>query len=247
MKTKNTIQTLKAANIDGTGDTTKLLSLLALASGAMAIPQTSNADIIYTDLRASPAQVGFSGAADYVVNNLPGGAFLRFFRSVMTTTSPFTRSTNVVRVQGSNRRYVGVKDDVNGFAAVVSVAAQPGPVWGQIPGGSFTGGAMGVSSTFLGGRNPGAYASKYLAFVFFDSTHSLRDTYGWVNVGLSYTANGPDVTIFGYAYDNTGSQIPMGAGVPEPSSTALLALGALTLGAAGVRKWRRNRAAAGQP
>ncbi len=225
------------------GDTAKLVSLLALASGAVAMPQTSNADIIYTNLYAAPVQVGFTGSDQFIIDSLPGGASVRFFREVRATTTPFTMTDNLVRVAGgSGRRYVGFKHNASGFAAVT----QAGQIWNQLPGGALTGATMGLATSF-GLHSPAPYGNdKYLAFEFFDTTHGGRATFGWINVSLSYTGLGPDVTIYGYAYDNLGNQIPMGAGVPEPNSMALLALGALALGASGVRHWRRNRPSAGQ-
>ena len=56
---------------------------------------------------------------------------------------------------------------------------------------------------------------------------------------------GPNVTIWGYAYDNTGAQLTMGS-VPEPGSAAVLAVGALMLGARGLRNWRHHRETAGK-
>ena len=246
MKTESAEVSSTAVPANRKLDHSKLVSLLALASGAVAMPQTSDADIIYTDLSSAPAQVGFSGTSQFVINNLPGGAFLRFYRGIHQTTTPFIETTNFVAVAGSSRRYLGVKHNANGSAAVVRVISQPGPLWSQIAGAAFAGATMALS-TFFGGHTPSSYDHNYLAFEFLDTTHGGRATYGWVNVSLGYTGNGPDVTIFGYAYDDAGNQIPMGATVaPEPSSMAILALGALTLGAAGVRSWRRNRAAVSQ-
>jgi len=54
----------------------------------------------------------------------------------------------------------------------------------------------------------------------------------------------PELEIFGYAFDDTGALIQSGATVvPEPGPMALMALGALALGAKGLRTWRRNRVA----
>src|SRR5256885_17025123 len=63
------------------GDATKLLSLLALAAGAVAIPETSNADIIFTDLSANPVTVGTNANSSFLIDNLPGTARLGFLEN----------------------------------------------------------------------------------------------------------------------------------------------------------------------
>jgi hypothetical protein len=50
-----------------------------------------------------------------------------------------------------------------------------------------------------------------------------------------------------WAYDTSGAQIAAGqleSAVPEPDAFALTGLGALALGAAGLRRWRAARKAA---
>ena len=89
---------------------------------------------------------------------------------------------------------------------------------------------------------PATYDQEYLA-ISFTPSNSIP-FYGWIELSLSNTGtNGqPDTILFGYAWDNTGAKITMGeTPTPEPSSPALLALGALALGARGIRKWRRER------
>jgi len=54
------------------------------------------------------------------------------------------------------------------------------------------------------------------------------------------------VTLTDWAYDDSGAKIIAGAisePVPEPSSAALAMSGALVLGAAGLRQWRKRKAA----
>src|SRR5258706_15109147 len=59
-------------------DSSKLISLLALAAGAIAMPQTSNADVIFTDLSANSITVGTNASASFLLDNLPGTARLGF-------------------------------------------------------------------------------------------------------------------------------------------------------------------------
>ena len=56
---------------------------------------------------------------------------------------------------------------------------------------------------------------------------------------------GPDVTLIDYAYDTTAALIKAGqTSVPvgEPPAMIPLTLGALVLGAAGIRRWRAAQA-----
>ena len=66
--------------------------------------------------------------------------------------------------------------------------------------------------------------------------------YGWVEFTTTSTTGFP-ATIVGYAYDNTGGSIVVGqtTSVPEPGTTAAMGLGALSLGAVGLRRWRKNK------
>ncbi|MGC3960529.1 MAG: hypothetical protein QM813_22140 [Verrucomicrobiota bacterium] len=69
-------------------DTTKLASLLALAAGAVALPQSGHADIIYTDRTSTPVTVGYSGV-DQFLFTLPGTANFGFARNQGTFTTTF--------------------------------------------------------------------------------------------------------------------------------------------------------------
>ena len=87
-----------------------------------------------------------------------------------------------------------------------------------------------------------SFTSSYYLFSFQDSNNDKH--YGWMLGTL--TSN--SYNLISYAYDTTPNQvIATGdtgtAAVPEPSSLALGAMGALVLGAAGVRKWKKDRQA----
>lgn len=235
-----------AGSIATTTDSTKLVSLLALATSAVALPQTGNADIIYTDMTTSPVVVGYAGVDSFLFS-LPGTAVFGFQRQEFETyTQPYSVFTiNYRTVLAGDRGGAspsGVRGVAGGFASPQGFNAS----WSQGGVGTFYNVAVGTASS--GGRTPlNGYDHLYLAWTFRDSTQDAF-RYGWVEVSLSIgniTANpgsGPNVTIWGYAYDNTGAKPTMGQlPVPEPSSGALLAVGALMLGSRGVRKWRHNR------
>ena len=87
-----------------------------------------------------------------------------------------------------------------------------------------------------------AAGTAYLG-VRFDNEATGQVDYGYVHVQSAETdTSGFPFTILDYGYDNTGAAIVTGA-VPEPTTTAALGFGALSLGAAGVRRWRKSRQA----
>lgn len=98
---------------------------------------------------------------------------------------------------------------------------------------------VGLSSINLWG---GATATGILGFRFYipgSGTH-----YAWASItatGKDFSVD-PFITINEWAYESTpGIPIPAGA-VPEPETIGT-GLGALALGAAGLRRWRKRRAA----
>jgi hypothetical protein len=215
-------------------DPAKLLSLLALAGGALAMPQTSNADIVFVDLSANPERVGPLADSSYSINNLPGTAQIGFHTHIRGITT----STALRWITGGQQAgYVRLKTNGTQFL----VRANAGQTWGQVGGIVTVGGWAGAATG--AGASP-AYNNKYFLFEFKDSTQAgspLR--FGWIEVSLANSGGNPghpELSIQGYAFDTTGAQLSAGQ-VPEPSATALLALGALTLGAKGLRSWRKNR------
>jgi hypothetical protein len=231
----------KISIADCKGDSAKLLSLLALAGGAIAMPQTSNADIVFVDLSASPMHVGTGAASSYIINTLPGTAQLGFHTHTNQTLISSSRFVSGRQQAG----YVRIKTQASFF-----VMANYGQTWNQV-GRLQTQTVSGLAgANNAGSAFPGSYNDKYLLFLFRDSTQSGSPTnYGWVEISLANNPGNrghPDIAIEGYAYDTTGAKIG-GGQVPEPSATALLALGALTLGAKGLRSWRKNRPVGTKP
>jgi len=232
MKTKPVRSHSTHASIMNNADSPKLLSLFALAGAALAMPQSSNADIIVTDL-STPVSVLGELTSSFLVDNLPGTARLAFQGRVQMNPAMMMTTHSVRASQRAG--YVRFKTDAASFV----VAASAGLTWNQIPGVSSVNGYAAVANQ--NGHAPDSFDHKYMAFKFKDSTVAgspLR--YGWIDYSVANaTAGVPVVTIFRYAFDDTGATIPTGV-VPEPAPTALLALGALVLGAKGVRAWRRR-------
>jgi hypothetical protein len=223
-------------------DSAKLVSLLALASGAVAMPQTSNADIVFFDLSANPPHVGPLSGSSFVIDTLPGDARLGFHTSHRGGSMP-TSSVRLVK-GGQDAGYVRIKTAVSLFMMV-----NAGQLWNTGVGNSRFNGYAG--SNRFGAHSPGSYNDMYMLFQFKDSTQpGTPMRFGWVELSLANSANNmdgqPDLTIERYAWDTTGATLATGQ-IPEPSSTALLALGALTLGAKGLRSWRKNRPARTKP
>ena len=85
----------------------------------------------------------------------------------------------------------------------------------------------------------GTFTDKYFLFSF---NNAGTTDYGYIyGSETNSTYGGMNFNFISYAYDNTGAVIAAGA-VPEPSSVALLGIGALVTGAAGVRRWKAAKA-----
>lgn len=124
-----------------------------------------------------------------------------------------------------------------------SAAPQPAGGVGVSPTGAYTAMAIGdtvsAASSFSNGTaaaNTAAFQNTgidYLGFRFYnESTASVN--YGYLAYQSS-GSNGFPGTILGWAYETSGAGITVAA-IPEPSTTALLALGVLALGAMKLRR-----------
>ena len=79
-----------------------------------------------------------------------------------------------------------------------------------------------------------------MGFRFDNGSGTVR--YGWADV--TYTSATNELTVTQWAYNDSGSSILAGPiAIPEPGTTAI-GIGLLTLGAAGVRRWKKQKKAA---
>lgn len=217
----------------------KLVSLLALAAGAAAMPQTSDADVIF---QSANAHVGFGGGdSSSFFMTLPGTT-VGFGKSARTSAQSSTGLFVVKHRYVVFGRAAGAAAYVQGSGGLAAPRGY-GEAWNKsgLTSSAVLSAARATIHTFVGSTTGSAhhpnsgYDHQYLAFRF--NNGGWR--YGWVQVSLTVGPQ-PSMTIYGYAYDTTGAQLPIGV-VPEPAPTAILALGALMLGAKGLRHWRLNR------
>jgi hypothetical protein len=96
-----------------------------------------------------------------------------------------------------------------------------------------------VSGGLLSGGN-GQFQDRFALFSF-EPSAGVFD-YGWVELSMRAGANpiSAQLTIENYAYDDSGALIAAGE-VPEPGTFGPTAIGALALGAVGLRRWRAAR------
>jgi hypothetical protein len=126
------------------------------------------------------------------------------------------------------------------WASASGAGGVGGTTYTDLPTGTVISGA----STFLTSASAAAAApfqatgTHTLGFKFFnESTAAINFGY------LTLTSTGPlghPAVVTGWSFENSGGEITVAA-VPEASTTAMLSLGALALGAMNLRKLRRQR------
>jgi hypothetical protein len=227
----------------------KLASLSALGAGALVLGAgTADATVIYSG--AVGAKVGFDTGfnANYMSPALgAGGPSFKFSRGT------FNGSYNTHLRKMLFNQAGGINFAFNGSRLQVFSA---GAFWSSRAGSAANGrvatrdyGLNSFSHTILGNQS---FSNKY-ALITFGPSSSL---YGWIqlslqinNVGGGNGANGPNLTVVDFAYEDSGQRLAAGAltpfappqsNTPEPTTLATTGLAALILGAAGVRKWRPN-------
>ena len=202
------------------------LAAYAAAGVALAAPAlipTANADIIY------------SGPLTLAVPMTLDGLYLDFVTGVSSTASFTGYDINPFGTTALEF-YSPTGSAVVGTTAAGATALAPGTT-------------ISSASTFKTSVATGAafdtIGTEFLGVKFTNDT-TLGTDYGWVEF-VTTSATGFPATIIGYAYNNTtGGAIAAGQiinAVPEPTTSAALGFGALSLGAAGLRRWRKAKQA----
>jgi len=200
------------------------LKLSALA-GAAGIAPTAHAAIIASPTLPLTPPSTF-GPVLWDIDGSSGNGF-RLYNH--TTAS-------ALLVVGSHHAQIVVNNLTHGSIENLALNAVVGPTLAD--GFQFKGHTSGSVHLFTSGgraKNPffPAGTPGYFGFKFTGSNNTTE--YGWGTLLVTGTPVGQGFTIQNAYYDNTGAPITVGA-VPEPSSMALLALGATGLAA-----WRMRR------
>ncbi|WOO39815.1 hypothetical protein [Rubellicoccus peritrichatus] len=99
-----------------------------------------------------------------------------------------------------------------------------------------------ISSSYLG--NQIGFTTGVAGYFGFRFENGGTTLYGWAQITMFDKTNpaGPGVTMHQWAYEDDGGSIRVGdtGVIPEPAAVAT-GLGALALGAAGLRRWRKAK------
>jgi PEP-CTERM motif len=220
--------------------TRRVASLGALSAVGLALAGTEvDAGIIVTNVNQN---IGFgpSDVSSVTMSNLPGGN-----SGVVVAASQYLGTKiRSLGVFGSLAHYFRIKT-FQSSGDRFALRLNAGMKWGSIGGGKYSYGLANVKTSKGSGPNVGTFTDKYFAFEFKDSSQGDALRYGWIEGSLTDDTYGNMTYHFtACAYDDTGAQIAMGqASVPEPATANLMLLGgALVVGAAGVRRWKRAKA-----
>lgn len=232
----------------------KIASLSALGAGALIVGAGgADASTIYSG--PVNVDVGASGVSQFGIT-LGGLNTLLSFKFGAGTTS-------VLRTNRLHYRFIRGFGHKSAAVLIASTGLGGHDLSTFLPGSVFTGAAG--SNVLVGSRRwrtsvDGGHRNSVVGNVPFSHEYALfkftsaagQTDYGWIQLSYSVTnsfgtnpALGPDLTIIDYAWDNSGAKLPAGAtSIPEPGTMGLTGLGALALGAVGLRRWRKNRSAA---
>lgn len=164
------------------------------------------------------------------------------------TTTVHGRGVRIARALGASdytRFNVGFS---NVFGLTTLVDAAIGQTFNSIVANATSASGQFGQYLYAGGTiGSGSFSDRYFAFRFIDSNFATVQ-YGWLQVNFSNSnIDNSFVDVLAYAYE-TEPDTPIHMGdlgdiaVPEATSTVLIGMAAMVMGAAGVRRWRKNKA-----
>ncbi|WOO43463.1 hypothetical protein [Rubellicoccus peritrichatus] len=106
------------------------------------------------------------------------------------------------------------------------------------PGGNFDFGSNYLRVSFNGTMGYGNFTGRGFGGFQFEATGGAIH-YAWAD--MTVAANGSSIIIHGWAYEDTPNTTIAAGAIPEPAEVGM-GLGLLALGAAGLRRWRKNKA-----
>jgi len=227
-----------------TNKVTKTAKKMATLAGSLAAVGTmqadSRAEILH--FNTSPVTAAFSNGDNYQVGwDVDDDGEADSFLSV-----GFDSVSGAIEIAASNSQiYIGTDGDdaFERFAVSESVGRSVGN-W-LTGGGTGSGNLISFNTTYGTGYHLDSAASEnllegdnYIGFRFYDFEDSENYFYGWANLNLDLTTG--TVTITEWAYEDTADTVIHVADVPEPSSLALLAMGAGGLFAYRARRKKRS-------
>jgi hypothetical protein len=215
-----------AARIDA-----RLAAYATLAGAALAAPAQVNANIIW------------SGTVNINIPSTVSGVYINLVTGVFGTTpgavpgwdiNPWGNTSLNIWANDSASPLSGVITDFTGGSSATLVDNLP-PGTPIVDSWTY-GRTAAVETTGATAFNINS-SGNLIGFRFLNELTGQYN-YGWAQLALSSSFSSQPRTFVQYAYDNSGAFIALGL-IPEPSTTALLAL--VATGALGLRAWRKRR------
>ncbi len=199
-----------------------------LGMTAAAVAATTGAGIVGTTSTAE-ADVVDSGAVNIVIPNNIDGIYMNILNGNVGTSGAGVTGWDINPYSASAGSFNLWGPTVNTWYSAGGVNAGPY----NLPGGTVIGGAAagffrpGGATNIAPQMNLNS-SDNYLGFMFVNEDNSDLVHYGWLQLEFGATAG--DRAIVRYAYESdAGVSITVPSAIPEPSTLALLALGATGL------------------